>query len=64
MNTIVITPQSEKEYSSVLHFLKEKRIRTSIFSGEEKEDAGLLRMMLEADRTDRVSETEIMDCLE
>ncbi|MDR0737587.1 MAG: hypothetical protein LBF39_00775 [Prevotellaceae bacterium] len=63
MHTIVVTPQSEKEYSFLLHFLKEKRIRSSIFTGEDKEDAGLLKMMMEVDRTDKVSENEIMNSL-
>jgi hypothetical protein len=60
MHTILITPQSEKEYSFLLHFLREKRIHSTVFTGEDKEDAGLLKMMMEVDRTDKVSENEIM----
>ncbi|MDR2448728.1 MAG: hypothetical protein LBD52_02065 [Prevotellaceae bacterium] len=63
MNTIVVTPQSEKEYSFLLNFFKEKHIRNRVFTHEDKEDAGLLKMMLDADRTDRVCESEIMSIL-
>ncbi len=63
MDTILITPKTEQEFSFLLDLLQRMHIKTSLLTEEDKEDAGLLKMMEEADRNDVVSEEEIMQIL-
>lgn len=64
MKSIVITPRDSKELKLVAELLKKMGISTTILSEEEKEDAGLLMLMNQADKNNTVSRKEIMDKLQ
>lgn len=60
MESIVITPKSKDEAKIITDLLAKLNITSKVISDEEKEDLGLLLMMKEADRNDKVSRDEIM----
>ena len=63
MKSIVMTPKDSKELELIAELLKKMGISSTILSEEEKEDAGLLLLMKEADKTRTVSRKLIMDKL-
>ncbi len=63
MKSLVITPKDAKELNFVSELLQKMGISLKILSEEEKEDAGLLIMMQEADKNDTVSRQEIVSKL-
>ena len=60
MESIVITPKSKDEAKIITDLLAKLNITSKVISDKEKEDLGLLLMMKEADRNDKVSRDEIM----
>jgi len=60
MESIVITPKSKDEAKIITDLLAKMNIDSKVISDEEKEDMGLLLMMKEADRNEKVSREEIM----
>ena len=64
MKSIVITPKDSKELKLIYELLKKMGISSTILSEEEKEDAGLLMLMKEADKSEIVSRKEIVDKLQ
>ena len=60
MESIVITPKSKDEAKIITDLLAKLNITSKIISDEEKEDLGLLLMMKEADRNEKVSREEVM----
>jgi len=64
MKSIVITPKDSKELKLIAELLKKMGISSTILSEEEKEDAGLLILMKEADKNEIVSRKEIADKLQ
>lgn len=63
MKSIVITPKDSKELRLIAQLLDKMGISSTILSEEEKEDAGLLMLMKEADKREIVSRKEIIDKL-
>jgi hypothetical protein len=63
MKSIVITPKDSKELKLIAELLNKMGISSTILSEEEKEDAGLLMLMKEADKSEIVTRKEIMDKL-
>jgi len=60
MESIVITPKTKDEAKIITDLLNKMNISSSVITDEEKEDLGLLMMMKEVDRNDKVSRDEIM----
>ena len=63
MKSLVITPKDANELNFVSELLQKMGISSKVLSDEEKEDAGLLVMMQEADKNDTVSRQEIVSKL-
>jgi hypothetical protein len=63
MKSLVITPKDTKELNFVSELLQKMGISSKILSEEEKEDAGLLILMQEANKNDTVSRQEIVSKL-
>ncbi|HXL56745.1 MAG TPA: hypothetical protein VN958_10835 [Chitinophagaceae bacterium] len=63
MSTVIINVESEKELAFVSDLLQKNNIKSKIFSEEELEDYGLLKLMLEVDLNDVVSKESIMQKL-
>lgn len=63
MSTVIITVENENELAFVSELLKKNNIKSKVLSEEELEDYGLLKMMLETDLNDVVSEESIMKIL-
>ena len=63
MKSIVITPKDSKELKLIAELLNKMGISSTILSEEEKEDAGLLMLMKEADKSKMVTRKEITDKL-
>ena len=60
MKALVITPKNPHEFKFVSELMNKLGINTAAIKQEELEDSGLLQLMLEADKTKKVSRTEIM----
>ena len=60
MESIIISPKTQDEVKLIQSLLDKMNISSTIITDEEKEDIGLLAMMKEADRDDRVSRDAIM----
>lgn len=60
MKAIVVTPKSDNEFKFVADLLKKLGIGASTLTRSEIEDIGLLKLMNNADRSKRVSRSEIM----
>jgi len=60
MESIVINPKSKDEAKFIADLLQRMNISSKIITEEEKEDIGLLMMMKEADRNEKVSREEVM----
>lgn len=63
MSTVIINVKDDKELAFISELLKKNNIQSKVLSEEELEDYGLLKMMLEADLNDVVSEESIMQIL-
>ena len=63
MNSIVINPKSSEEAKRVTELLEQMNIASKVITDEEKEDLGLLLMMTQSDRAEKVSRDEIMNSL-
>ena len=59
MKSLLITPKDSKELKFISELLQKMDISTKVLSEEEKEDAGLLALMQEADKNKTVSVQEI-----
>lgn len=60
MDSIVINPRTKDEAKIVTELLERMNISSKVITDEEKEDMGLLMMMKEADRNEKVSREEVM----
>jgi hypothetical protein len=60
MESIVINPKTKDEAKLITDLLHKMNIQLRIITEEDKEDLGLLSMMKEVDRTDKVSYEEVM----
>ncbi len=59
METLLIRTKNKTELQLIFDLLKKMRIETKVISTEEQEDLGLIKMMKEADRTQKVSREKI-----
>jgi hypothetical protein len=60
MDTIVIKTKTASELNLLMELLKKMRITSRVLSDEEKEDIGLLKLIHEADRNNKVSKEKVM----
>ncbi len=60
MSSIVVSPKSQKELQFISALLKKLGVRSRVLSDEELEDLGLSVMMRDVDRSEVVTEDEIM----
>ena len=60
MESIIISPKTQDEVKIIQELLDKMNISSTIITDEEKEDMGLLAMMKEVDRNDKVSRDAIM----
>jgi hypothetical protein len=60
MSSIVVSPKSQKELQFISELLSKLGVRSKVLSDEELEDLGLAVMMKDVDRSEVVSEDEIM----
>jgi len=60
MESIIISPRTQDEKKIIQELLDKLNISSTIITDEEKEDMGLLAMMKEVDRNDKVSRDAIM----
>jgi hypothetical protein len=63
MSTVIINAETEKELIFISDLLQKNNIKAKILTEEELENYGLLKMMLEVDLNDVVSEESIMEKL-
>jgi len=63
MQTLIVKPKNKEEFQLLTDLLKKMRIQSRTLSIEEQEDFGLVQLMKEADRTQQVTEEEIMSKL-
>lgn len=60
MSSIVVNPKSQKELQFISELLNKLGVRSKVLSDEELEDLGLSVMMKDVDRSEVVTEDEIM----
>lgn len=60
MSSIVVSPKNQKEFQFVSELLNKLGVRSKVLSDEELEDLGLAVMMKEIDRSEVISEDEVM----
>tara|TARA_Y100001972_G_C7662015_1_gene334059 strand:+ start:2382 stop:2582 length:201 start_codon:yes stop_codon:yes gene_type:complete len=60
MSSIVVSPKSQKELQFISELLKKLGVRSKVLSDEELEDLGLSVMMKDVDRSEVVTEDEVM----
>lgn len=60
MESIVINPKTKDEAKFITDLLAKMNIASKVITEEEKEDMGLLAMMKEVDRSDKVSYEEVI----
>ncbi|MFY0686949.1 MAG: hypothetical protein JXQ90_07290 [Cyclobacteriaceae bacterium] len=60
MNSIVVSPKSQKEFQLVTELLNKLGVHSKVLSDEELEDIGLSILMKDVDRSEVSSEAEIM----
>ena len=60
MNSFVITPRNKAEYQFLFSLMQKLNLNSKELSREEIEDAGLLYLMQQADRSKTVSRDSVM----
>jgi hypothetical protein len=63
MDAILVKPKDSQELKLVEDILARMRISSQFITDEDKEDIGILQLMLEADRSKKVSREQIMEKL-
>jgi len=63
METLIVTVKDKQELKFVSDMLKKMRIDAKILSEEEREDMGLVKLMKQADRSEKVSRDQVMKTL-
>jgi len=64
MRSLLINPKDAKELQLVIDILSKMGVSYNELTEEDKEDIGLSVMMQEADRSQKVSEKEVMNKLD
>jgi len=60
MDTLLVTVRNKTELQFISDVLKRMRIEAKVLSNEEQEDLGLIKLMKQADRLEKVSRESIM----
>ncbi|MFT6866168.1 MAG: hypothetical protein ACJA08_000997 [Cyclobacteriaceae bacterium] len=60
MSSIVISPKSSQELKFISELLKKLGVKSKVISDEDTEDLGLSLLMKDVDRSDIVTEDEII----
>ncbi len=60
MSAIVINPKSSQELKFISELLQKLGVQSKVISDEETEDLGLSLLMKDVDRSDVVSEEEVI----
>ncbi len=60
MSSIVVSPKSQQELQFLSELLKKLGVDLRVLSDEDSEDLGLAILLKDVDRSDFVSEEEIM----
>lgn len=60
MNSLVITPKSKSDMKLITDLMKKMNVEVKVLTPEEREDAGLLLLMKEAEGSSHVSRASIM----
>lgn len=60
MSSIVVSPKNSKELQFITDLLEKLGVESKVISDEEAEDLGLSLLMKEVDRSELVSEEEIL----
>lgn len=60
MTSVLINPKTKEELQFISDLLKKLGIESSKLTDEEKEDIGLTKAILKADRKKKVSKSEVM----
>lgn len=60
MATLLVKPKSKAEFKLLYELLKKMQITNKVLSNEELEDLGLIAMMKEVDKTQKVSRAKVM----
>ena len=63
METLIVTVKDKQELELVSDMLKKMRINAKILSDEEREDIGLVKLMKQANRSEKVSRDQVMKTL-
>jgi len=64
MSSIVVNPKSQQELQFLSELLKKLGVDSKVLSDEDSEDLGLALLMKDVDRSDIVSEDDIMKKLQ
>lgn len=59
MESFVIKPKNKTEFLLLAELFKKMKIENKVLTDEEQEDFGLLKLMKEADRTEKVSREKV-----
>jgi len=60
MSSIVVSPKSKKEFEFIAQLLEKLGVESKVLTNEDSEDLGLAILMKDVDRSDFVSEDEVM----
>ena len=63
MEAILIQPKNKTEFKFLAAMLKKLNVNTKTIDIDEKEDLGLIELMKQADRSQKVSREEVMQKL-
>ena len=63
MKTLIVTPKSENDFRFLSELLNKLGFDSKVLYDEDKEDMGLLKLMLEEKKEDYVDESEIRRAL-
>lgn len=64
MSSIVVNPKSQQELQFLSELLKKLGVDSKVLSDEDSEDLGLALLMKDVDRSDIVSEDDVMKKLQ
>ncbi|MEQ8361949.1 MAG: hypothetical protein RIF39_01010 [Cyclobacteriaceae bacterium] len=64
MSSIVVNPKSQQELQFLSELLKKLGVDSKVLSDEDSEDLGLAVLMKDVDRSDIVSEDDVMKKLQ
>lgn len=60
MESLIVTPRNKTEFQLIFDLLEKMRIANKVLSDEEKEELGLIHLMKQTDRFQKVSHEGVM----